>query len=130
MPEKQLMAVTGDEMGLAAVPKGVRPAEPDNAPAVPHVAPQPCPEGLGTVPCPGCVPGGTRHPPVLRHWVLHSLPGVLETPGWRGRPSVLLPAPSSSQVSCWGDWSSDLSHRSQGWVPTLEPHGEVEKRTS
>lgn len=130
MPEKQLMAVTGDEMGLAALPKGARPAEPDNAPAVPRVHHSPAQRGSALCPALAVSPAGTCHPPVLQHWVLHWLQWVLESPGWRGRLSVLLPAPSSSQVSCWGEGSSELSHPSQRWVPTLEPRNKREKRTS
>lgn len=67
------------------------------------------------------VPGGTCHPPVLQHWVLHRLPGVAWT---------LLDASSITeqlQVSCRGGKSSELSHPSQHWVLTLEPRYENEK---
>lgn len=88
------------------------------------------PRGARRCLLPWLSPGGPADPPVLQHWVPHRLPGVLETPGWRGGFSVLLPAPSSSQGTCWGGRSSELSHPGEHWVPSLEPRSEREKRTS
>lgn len=121
MPEKQLMAVTGDEMGLAAVSKGsvsCRAGQCARCALRPTTA---LPRGARRCPLPWLSLGGPATLP-------YSSTGCCtDSQGWHGPFSMLLPSPSSSQVSCRGGKSSELSHPSQHWVLTLEPRYENEK---
>lgn len=88
-------------MGLAAASKGSASCR---AGQCARCAPRPTtalPRAARCCPLPWLSPGGPSDPPAPQHRVmLHGLPGVLNTPGWRGRFSV----------SCRGGRSSELSH--------------------
>ena len=147
MPEKQLMAVKGDEMGLAAVSKGnvscragqcarCAPASRLGALALAKKGLALASRGWSDASCPGCPWGalGSAKPPVLQCWVLRRLLGVLAG-GWRawgrvGTSACPAAAVSGSQGTphspCWGGRSSRLpdTSKQQCWVPSLKPHSQ------
>lgn len=108
-------------MGLAAVSKGsvsCRAGQCARCALRPTTA---LPRGARRCPLPWLSLGG---PATLPYF---STGCCTDSQGWHGPFSMLLPSPSSSQVSCRGGKNSELSHPSQHWVLTLEPRYENEK---
>lgn len=123
MPEKQLMAVTGDEMGLAAASKGsasCRAGQCARCVSRPTAA---LPRGARRCPLPWLSPGGRATLPCFTGCCTDSR-GCWRPRGGVGTSSS--PEQLPGELSGWLG-SSELSHPSQPRVPTLEPRGEREK---